>query len=559
MRFFELSVALKYIKPDIRQLSVSIISMISVLVISLVVWLVVVFLSISWGLEKGWVAKLITLSAPVRVVPTDAYYQSYYYLADSISSGSNYAPKTLGEKLIAEKADPYDPEWDQEIPAHFPKPDLDASGSLKDLIQIAFREIDKVREATPYEYQKAVSAMSLKMFRRGASEDEDTVAFLNQNVYVGSLEGSGVENTQVILKPKEDDIRALMTSFSYGFETPDGAWLHANQPLIEKRLSSWEELLEKQKSGTSGTLANPFFFELSKEHSILRDSLATYGERAPEAILVPKIFKESGVRMGDRGHLNYFAPSADGPRELKMPVIVAGFYDPGIIPLGGRFILTRKEVVSLLQASVPDDMRHEATGIGVNLTDIAVADHVKEEILARFQAQGITPYFRVETYKEYDYAKDIILQLQSEKNLFTMLAVIILIVACSNIVSMLIILVNDKKTEIGILRSMGATSLSIASIFGATGIFLGISGSIIGISLAILTLNNLDSLIALITRMQGYEMFNPQIYGEALPSELSVEALLFVVFSTAFISLIAGTVPACKACLLKPSEILKAE
>lgn len=559
MRFFELSVALKYIKPDLRQLSVSIISMISVLVISLVVWLVVVFLSISWGLEKGWVAKLISLSAPVRVVPTDAYYHSYYYLADSISGSSSYTPKTLGEKLIADKADPYDPEWDQEIPSHFPSPDVDASGSLKDLIKIAFQEIGKIGKAKPYEYQKAFSGISLKMFRKGTSEDEDTVAFLKQNVYVGSLEENEAKKTQVLLKPKEDDIRALTISFSYGFETPEGAWLHASQPLIERRLSSWQELLDTQKSNASGQAVNPFFAELSKEHSPLRDSLATHGESAPEAILVPKIFKESGVRMGDRGHLTYFAPSADGPRELKMPIIVAGFYDPGIIPLGGRFILARKEVVSLLQSSIPDDLRHEASGIGVSLTEIADADAVKEEILNRFASRGINPYFRVETYKEYDYAKDIILQLQSEKNLFTMLAVIILIVACSNIVSMLIILVNDKKTEIGILRSMGATSLSIASIFGVTGIFLGISGSLIGITLAILTLNNLNSLIDLITRFQGYEMFNPQIYGETLPSELSVEALLFVVLSTAFISLIAGTVPACKACLLKPSEILKAE
>ena len=54
-------------------------------------------------------------------------------------------------------------------------------------------------------------------------------------------------------------------------------------------------------------------------------------------------------------------------------------------------------------------------------------------------------------------------------------------------------------------------------------------------------------------------MFNPLIYGETLPNELSFEALLFVVLSTVAISLIAGMVPACKACLLKPSEILKAE
>src|SRR3990170_3332185 len=107
---FELSVAFKYLIPRWRQLSVSIISLISILVIALVVWLIVVFFSVTHGLEKGWVQKLIALTAPVRVSPTDYYYDSYYYLADSVSMSSNYTPKSIGEKLSSPFTDPYDPE-----------------------------------------------------------------------------------------------------------------------------------------------------------------------------------------------------------------------------------------------------------------------------------------------------------------------------------------------------------------------------------------------------------------------------------------------------------------
>lgn len=92
---FELSVACKYLIPRRRQLSVSIISLISVLVIALVVWLIVVFFSVTDGLEKSWVQKLTALTAPVRLTPTDAYYHSYYYQADSISEASNFSPRQL--------------------------------------------------------------------------------------------------------------------------------------------------------------------------------------------------------------------------------------------------------------------------------------------------------------------------------------------------------------------------------------------------------------------------------------------------------------------------------
>jgi lipoprotein-releasing system permease protein len=124
---------------------------------------------------------------------------------------------------------------------------------------------------------------------------------------------------------------------------------------------------------------------------------------------------------------------------------------------------------------------------------------------------------------------------------------------------MLIILVNDKKLEIGILRSMGASSLSIACIFGTCGIVMGAVGSLIGIAMATITLHNIQPLVDFIGRIQGYEMFNPVFYGETLPSEISMEALSFVVLATAAISLLAGVIPAIKACLIKPAAILKAE
>lgn len=88
---------------------------------------------------------------------------------------------------------------------------------------------------------------------------------------------------------------------------------------------------------------------------------------------------------------------------------------------------------------------------------------------------------------------------------------------------------------------------------------MGLIGSVIGIALALLTLDNLQTLIDFISRVQGFEMFNPSFFGETLPNEISIEALTFVLTATALISLVAGVVPALKASLLRPSAILRSE
>ena len=106
---------------------------------------------------------------------------------------------------------------------------------------------------------------------------------------------------------------------------------------------------------------------------------------------------------------------------------------------------------------------------------------------------------------------------------------------------------------------MGASSKSIALIFGLCGMVMGTIGSFIGILLAILTLFYINELVQFMGRLQGFDLFNPIFYGHTLPSSLSMEALLYVMVATAFISLLAGIVPALKASLIRPAEILRAE
>ncbi|MBT7461664.1 MAG: FtsX-like permease family protein, partial [Waddliaceae bacterium] len=191
--------------------------------------------------------------------------------------------------------------------------------------------------------------------------------------------------------------------------------------------------------------------------------------------------------------------------------------------------------------------------------DVNTAAKVKTSITKSLTEKGLAKYWNVETFREYEFTKDILEQLQSEKYLFSLLAIIIMIVACSNIISMLVLLVNDKKKEIGILQSMGASRWSVALIFGFCGIIIGIISSGIGTIAAIATMHNLPAIIDVLSAIQGHELLNSTFYGDTLPTTLSAGTLKFVIIATATTSLLAGVIPAIKASLLNPTKLLRSE
>jgi lipoprotein-releasing system permease protein len=715
---FEALVAIKYLTPRWRQLSVSIISLISILVIALVVWLVVVFFSVTNGLEKSWIEKLIALTAPVRITPTDEYYQSYYYKVDSISALSDYNPKTIQEKLHAFVTDPYDPSMDEEIPYSWPQADREEGGQLKDLVKLTFQAAESlpgVPGLQAKDFEIASGTLNLQLVRRealplnrSALGQYSNTATLTQASYLGSfdpdnsllskalspltsrdlnnvlqmndsaLENSSEDPLETVLTSPEHLIQARLKAFFSTvivreLKVPNSLWsipksllpkfatfqgyaiykenqitrivLHPKGLKNEEWVKSLEGSgytvesvkLELRDGGpflvkggqdpqplpkavpialAEGTLMKAKLEPSSLEnashstdliftlnfmlqgtriegqsplgkllihsftasdnirpdlnysplwihHTTLAngESLLTlpldrlYGD----GVLLPRSFRDAGTAVGDRGYLSYATPSISSMQEQQIPIFVAGFYEPGVIPLGGKCILVSQQVTSLIRSSYLQDNNSLTNGINIRFDKIEQADHVKASLQQAFTEAGIAPYWKIETYKEYDFTKDIIQQLHSEKNLFTLLATIIIAVACSNIISMLIILVNDKKLEIGIMRSMGASAPSIALIFGICGILMGIVGSMLGILAAILTLKNLQPLINVISRIQGHEMFNPLFFGDTLPTDLSFEALAFVVLVTALISLAAGLVPAIKACMMRPSAILRSE
>ena len=550
---FELSIARKYLLPRWRELSVSIISLISIIVIALVVWLILVFFSVTNGLEKLWTDKLVAMTAPVRILPTPHYYGSYYFLVDEVSQEAGYAHRSLGEKRHAKVSDPYDPHVDEALNAAWPQPDLDQAGKLKDPVKLAFQAIANLRDVGPVQaadFEMTIANLRLRLARPiEKSSDNLTQSFISQTVYLGSLDGENPYLKRTLLPVETQDEENLINSLQLSQDD-----IQAESPATVKKVSA-EEYAARVSGLTKQQILDRYSLHKSAEGGYILPQDSSWGD----GMLLPRSYREAGARLGDQGYISYFAAGATSMQEQRIPVYVAGFYDQGVMPIGGKFVLVNSSVTNLIRASYQHNDHTASTGINVRFDRLEDADKVKDQLLTAFRDEGIDKYWTVETYKQFDFTKAILQQLKSDKNLFLLIASVIILVACSNIISMLIILVNDKKLEIGIFRALGASSMQIAFLFGICGLVMGLAGSLMGIFLGMITLRHLDSLIAFLSALQGHEMFNEAFYGNIIPNELSYEALWFVLVATITCSLVAGLVPAIKASMLKPAEILRSE
>ena len=135
--------------------------------------------------------------------------------------------------------------------------------------------------------------------------------------------------------------------------------------------------------------------------------------------------------------------------------------------------------------------------------------------------------------------------------------VLVIGVACFNIVSTLIMAVKDKQGDIAIMRTLGANNAFIKRIFIWYGLQAGMKGCLIGIVLGIILALNLTTFIQGIEWVIGKKLLSGDVYFvDFLPSELHWLDVLMVLVAALALSLIASLYPASRAAKLQPAQVL---
>ncbi len=241
-----------------------------------------------------------------------------------------------------------------------------------------------------------------------------------------------------------------------------------------------------------------------------------------------------GLKVGD--FVSLVSAATPKPKEFK----VKGIFNSGMFDYDMNLVFT-----SLEGAQDFYKVDGLAGGIGVKVDDVYKADSIKNYIQSSI---GFNYWIRTWS----DLNKSLFSALKLEKiTMFIILALIVL-VACFNIVSTLIMMVMEKTKDIGILKSIGATNLSIKKIFIFNGFFIGFLGTSLGAALGFI-------LCYLLKRYEFIKLPRDIYYIDRLPINVNIQDSVTIIIAAIAISLVSTLYPAHQAAKLEPVEALRYE
>ncbi|HEU0198407.1 MAG TPA: lipoprotein-releasing ABC transporter permease subunit [Nevskiaceae bacterium] len=148
----------------------------------------------------------------------------------------------------------------------------------------------------------------------------------------------------------------------------------------------------------------------------------------------------------------------------------------------------------------------------------------------------------------------------TEKTVMFIILSFIVLVAVFNIVSTLVMVVQDKQSDIAILRTLGATPRSIISIFMVQGSIIGFVGTAIGVILGVTLALNVQTLVPILEALTHHQFLNPQIYYiSQLPSKLEISDVVRVTVLALVLGFFSTLYPAWRASKVQPAEALRYE
>ncbi len=227
---------------------------------------------------------------------------------------------------------------------------------------------------------------------------------------------------------------------------------------------------------------------------------------------------------------------------------VVGIFEIGMSPYDNALAL-----IHLNDAQKLYRMGDAVSGISARLKDLDRARRVSMELEGQLPSNL---YATDWTRQNANYFRAV----QMEKKMMFIILSLIVAVAAFNIVSTLVMAVTDKQADIAILRTLGASPISIMKIFMVQGVLIGLVGAAIGVLSGVVIALNIGTIVPFIEHIFGVQFLAKDVYFITdLPSDLQKSDVIIVAAFSFAISIVATLYPSWRASKIQPAEALRYE
>jgi lipoprotein-releasing system permease protein len=239
-------------------------------------------------------------------------------------------------------------------------------------------------------------------------------------------------------------------------------------------------------------------------------------------------------------------PFGVAPRIKSYPVVA--IFQIGMSEFDGVFVY-----LPLSEAQAFFNKEGEASVIELFVREPDRIDGMREKLDVAISRPMIMTDWRQRNKTFFD-------ALNVERNVMFIILTLIVLVAALNIISGLIMLVNDKGRDIAILRTMGATSGAVMRVFLITGAAIGIVGTFAGFLLGLLIAHNVEVIRQILNKLLHANLFPAELYFlSRLPSVVDPRDVATVVITALVLSVLATIYPSWRAARLDPVDALRYE
>ena len=257
-----------------------------------------------------------------------------------------------------------------------------------------------------------------------------------------------------------------------------------------------------------------------------------------------------GVELGDNFDLFSTAISINPitPLAAFKGFDVVGIYRVGAEELDGNLVM-----INLSAARSLFRLRTPYNAVHIRTVDVLQAEMVRQEIM-----NDLPGTLRSESWVATLGA--IYENIQFSRGIISFMLWLLIAVAAFNLVVSLIMIVRDKRGDIAILRTLGASPKTIMRIFMWQGCFIGLTGILFGVLLGVLGSLYVSQFAALIEATFSMQILNAEVYPiDFLPSELNFRDVVTVASGVFVLSLLATIYPASRAAAIQPADALRHE